>query len=102
MLCLIFSSCVTAPSEEQKTAALEIYMNCLRTAANRLDDDRSDAATVAIAIRGACEGASMRAKQTYCQGMTLDACDRFQRNVSGPMFETATTIVMQERQKRQH
>lgn len=43
-----------AATEAEKRAAVAAYSNCLIPYAKRLDDGRSDAKTIAQAMRGAC------------------------------------------------
>jgi hypothetical protein len=53
------SGCAAAPAVPTATpaeqqSAIVAYMNCLAPFAKRLDDGRSDAQTIALAMRGAC------------------------------------------------
>lgn len=55
-----FAGCATSQpveppaSEAERDAAVVAYMNCLIPFAKKLDDGRSDAKTIAQAMRGAC------------------------------------------------
>lgn len=53
------AACTSAPtvspvSREEKVAAQFRFMECLTPHAIRLDDGKSDASTIALAMRGAC------------------------------------------------
>ena len=57
---MLFSACVsTTPppaTDQEKLAARDVYVTCERRAARQLDDQKSDAQTIAIAVNSACDG----------------------------------------------
>jgi hypothetical protein len=50
----ILAGCVT--DETAQRAALAVYNDCTMAAVRRLDDSRSDPASVAMGVAGACSG----------------------------------------------
>jgi hypothetical protein len=92
--------CVTAASEDQKTAAQRASIECMMRAANSLDDGISDALSVAVAVRGACKVEERRSVEVAGAGMTFPAYQGFQRNIEPYLMQSATTIVMEQRKRR--
>lgn len=58
----------TAASDAEKRATVVAYSNCLIPYAKNLDDGRSDAKTIAQAMRGACAKESAALYETSSRG----------------------------------
>lgn len=100
VLLLALAGCATASSEDEKTAAIQAYVACMRAAANQLDDGISDAASIGLAVRGQCASAELRELQAWTAGMTYAGRESFRIKADAKRLQDATAVVLQERQKR--
>ncbi|GEM_PF-3808203 len=101
LACAALGACVpttTSTDAEQKVATGNLIA-CFQAAARRLDDGRSDALTIAIAMQGPCSGPRQQVKEVYGAGLPLQARLTLNDNMDAKTIETATTIVMEERRK---
>jgi hypothetical protein len=73
------------------------YIECLHNAARKTDDGRSDAITIAMAIKSQCVGEFARSTETYSQGMNPQARRMFEDRVESRQLELATMAVLDER-----
>jgi hypothetical protein len=95
-LLVVLGGCASSPAE--KAAATDRYIACLFGAADRLDDRKSDALTVAVGILPLCEQSWNAMNETEGQGMPLEAYYSFKNKMMVRRLETATAVVMQNRQ----
>jgi hypothetical protein len=76
---------------------MQLYMSCLHSAALKMDDGKSDAASVALAIEPLCAKEFENSISIYGQGMNPEAQAMFENNVQGRQMELATMAVLDER-----
>lgn len=100
---LLFSGCVTtrapeATDQEKHTATVANEL-CLRNAAQRLDDGKSDATTIAIAMFSACTIEYMHKVHVYTQVFGDDPVARqaFAERQRPDQIALATSIVLEQR-----
>ncbi len=86
-------------SDAQKEAAMETLVVCIQRQAAQLDDRKSDALTIAYAVRAACRGELQGLFNTYEAGLTTYEFRRtFEREITEHVLAIATTSVLHERQ----
>jgi len=86
-------------SDAQKEAAMETLVVCMQRQADQLDDRKSDASTIAYAVRAACRSELQDLINTYEAGLTTyEFRQSFERKITEGVLATATKIVLQERQ----
>lgn len=100
-VCLLLCACVSggpppATSQEGEAAQTK-WLDCMIQAAIRLDDHRSDASTVAMAVASACAKEYVASAETYTRGMTLGAAAIFNSKAESRQMQWATTAVLKER-----
>jgi hypothetical protein len=93
------SSCV---SQQQKDDSQRAYFDCLRKAAAGIDDGKSDALTVAVAIRPMCYSEYRTSVDNYTLGMMAAGSQRFEERIEQKRIEWETNIVMQNRAEKSH
>ena len=72
---------------------------CMQRQAQQLDDRKSDASTIAYAVRAACRRELQDLINTYEAGLTTYNADQiFERKITEGVLATAPKIVLQERQ----
>jgi hypothetical protein len=102
--CLILGGC-TSPtpspglSAETQQSTRDV-VECLRQAAVRLDDFRSDATSVAYGIVGACTPEINRSIEAGAQGLTFDGSQTFRSRTNAFYLKAATEVVLSERASR--
>jgi hypothetical protein len=95
---IVLCGCGSA-SDAQKEAAMETLVVCMQRQAGQLDDRKSDASTIAYAVRAACRSELQDLINTYEAGLTTYASDQnFERKITDGVLATAMKIVLQERQ----
>jgi hypothetical protein len=87
-------------TDAEKDAALQAYVTCLKRAARQLDDGKSDAATVALAIQSRCAVEFDYSLDVFGQGMPLDAQVNFRQQSRERQLEISTQVVLTERAAR--
>jgi len=99
-VCLVACANPTRPaSQAEIDAAASDYTNCLNKAAERLDDGKSEVATIALAIEPICADQFSRSTETYGRGM--DPTDVLYRDiVQGRQLQLATGAVLNVRSQR--
>jgi hypothetical protein len=70
---------------------------CLKLAAQRLDDQRSDATSVADRIVGSCNSEINRSIAAGAQGMTFEQYETFRERTNAFWLKMATEAVLSER-----
>ncbi len=100
---LLAACATTAPpaaSEQERTEAMIAYMACLHVNARKLDDHRSDAATIAIGLRSVCADSFLKSLETYSRQMNPVARRMFMNKAEDSFIRQATTAVLDERASR--
>jgi hypothetical protein len=85
------------PSEADKKAAYQAYAACLYSNAVALDDGRSDASTIGMAVRSACRSDYMKTVRIEIQGKGPDYARGFLETAQKADLEIATTAVLKVR-----
>jgi len=103
--CMSASTQTAAPesavaTDQEKTAAMNTYIACVHNAAHKIDDGRSDAASVALAIEPLCAGEFQRSVEASEQGMSPYARRMFEEGVQPVQLQLGTTAVLDERRAR--
>jgi hypothetical protein len=97
------AGCSTAPqapfSGAELDAAMRADIACLADAARKVDDLKSDAGTVAVAIRGMCSATYARERQIAGQNMNPQVRLMFLHGIDERRFEIPTTIVLEQRRQ---
>jgi len=97
--CLLPACATTSlPSVEQgENEGISGYVDCLDAAARRLDDGRSDVATIAAAVRRAC--AAKFAEPVKMPGATMNAAARqkYEERLQARQLELSTMVVLDAR-----
>jgi hypothetical protein len=91
------STSVPAATEQEKSDAMRAYVSCLHNAARKMDDGKSDAATVAIAIKPICAVEFANSVQIAERGANLQVRRMFEDRIQGRQIEIATVAVLDER-----
>jgi hypothetical protein len=99
------SGCATnAPAPEvtddERNEAREGLHSCLRAAARKLDDNRSDASTIALGMRPLCTAEYVRDRDLYSRRMSPEGRLIYNRKVEEAFLQIATSVVLEERTKR--
>jgi single-stranded DNA-binding protein len=84
-------------SEEAKQKAMKDYIGCLEAAAAKMDDGKSDAMTVATAIKPLCAGEFAQSVKLSGSGLSPYARNLFEEKVQANQLELATTAVLDHR-----
>src|SRR5262245_43011856 len=95
------SGCAMGPqeapaSEQEKNAAMRSYLDCLYRAATRVDDHKSDAATIGLAIQGMCPTEYEITREVYSRGLNPQARQIFYRKNEAHQLQIATEVVLKE------
>lgn len=98
---LLLSGCLT--TQAQQDNAKEAYSVCITDAVRRLDDGRSDPASVGIGVAGQCSGAYAKLSQTMIGSMFTE---NGQAYMAGQMRDSevklATSAVLNYRARKNH
>jgi hypothetical protein len=89
-------------SQLEKNAALTSYMNCLAPYAKRLDDGKSDARTIAQAMRGACPGEMESVIETISRGENNRVKMMMRQQFGSVEESTALKVVLDVRHAEQN
>ena len=93
----LFAGVARLASEEPKQKAMKDYMGCLEAAAAKMDDGKSDAMTVAMAIKPLCAGEFAQSVKLSGSGLSPYARNLFEEKVQANQLELATTAVLDHR-----
>jgi len=102
-LALAVLGCATKPPEatdQERTEVLQAVIACLHAAAIKLDDERSEASTIALGLRPSCAAAFARSRDVYAQSMNPSAAQLFHRTDDQAFIQLATAAVLEERAKQ--
>jgi hypothetical protein len=98
------SGCASSPPEratdQERNDALQTLISCLHAAAKKLDDNRSDAGTVALGMRPLCAAEFARSRDVYGRHLNPAARQIYDRQDTESFLQLATTAVLDERAKR--
>jgi hypothetical protein len=107
LITLMLSACVsTGPpaTPSEKDTAMRSWLSCLRDGANQDDDHKSDAMSIAVAIKARCHSLFIASIEAFSRGMTYRAATMMEDRVvnSDQELGTATDVVLRERDIRQN
>lgn len=94
---LIVNSLAFAEPNLQTRQSIRDVVLCLKLAAQRLDDQRSDATSVADRIVGSCNSEINRSIAAGAQGMTFEQYETFRERTNAFWLKMATEAVLSER-----
>jgi hypothetical protein len=106
---LVLAGCQSEPAErpaaateQEKAAATDRFIDCIRNAAPQLDDGISDAYVIAGAvIRGPCYSQSQNVVDTFTRGSNAQVKEMFSDNFfEARGKETAVDVILRERNKK--
>lgn len=99
---LFVSGCASGPppaSDAEKNEAIKAHFLCLVNAAAKMDDHRSDAATIAIAIEPMCAREFEVVIETFSRAAPNSvAAGMLRQRLMADQLQTATGAVLSERQ----
>ena len=84
-------------STDDKKKAMEVYLACLQANARKTDDGKSDAATIAFAIKEFCRSERASVLAVYAKGMSDGAKQKFYAKLADEEMTTATQVVLLRR-----
>ena len=87
-------------SKSEKEAATSTYVDCVLREVGDLDDGRSDARTIAMAVRGLCRSAYLRSLNVHTQGESAAYKRGYYQEAQNSDIELATTAVLRWRSQR--
>ena len=100
-LCIILTGCVT--DEQAQNAAKEAYADCTMAAVRRLDDGKSDPASIAMGVAGACNGQYQALSYQMQQNMSTDIGQaRVRDEMKSNELRLATAAVLTYRANRKN
>lgn len=98
---LVLTGCLSnqqeSVSEEAKQQAMKAYMDCLHAAAAKMDDGKSDAMTVAMAIKPLCAGEFAQSVKLSGSDLSPYARNLFEQRVQGSQIELGVVAVLDQR-----
>jgi len=101
----LVAACTTAlptPSTDQeKNDAIKAWFVCLHAQARKMDDGRSDAASIALAIAPLCYAEFKNSLNVEAKGMNPQVQRILEDRVQGKQIEYATAAVLDERKARE-
>jgi hypothetical protein len=100
LIALLLGACGSTPppaTEEEKNAVLEAQYACLTNAAKELDDHKSDASTIAVAVAGKCVAEFDAAATLWGRTLPPMAAAELRRQAEDQAVVFATRIVLEER-----
>lgn len=84
-------------TESEKEAAVAAHVACLYKAAREMDDGRSDARTIATAVRSTCRSLYNRSLNVWSQGQSTYFKQEFHTRNQNNDIDMATTAVVRTR-----
>jgi hypothetical protein len=97
--CLLPACAMTSmPSVEQRDSeGISGYVGCLEAAARRLDDGRSEVATIAAAVRSACAAKFAEPVKMPGAPMNTAARKKYEERLQARQLELSTMVVLDAR-----
>ena len=104
-LVTLLAGCETKPpappaTSEDREQALSALNACLQAAARKLDDGRSEASTVALALRPSCAAEFARSRDLYARSLSSQASQMYHKMDDQTFKRAATNAVLEERAQR--
>ncbi|WP_158816925.1 hypothetical protein [Methylocapsa sp. S129] len=102
ILALIVAGCAAEPppaTQAEKDSSELALFTCLSSASKQLDDGRSDAGTVAIAVMGGCGREFVAVDEVQFRGLSLDMRARLASMAFDRRLKIATFAVLTTRNK---
>jgi hypothetical protein len=100
------SGCVSSTpppaTDQERSDATDAFLSCLIVADRKLDDNRSDASTIALGLKSFCAAAFARARDVDGRSLNPQAQQMYHQLDEEAFIHIATTVVLGERAKRQH
>jgi len=87
-----------AAVKAEREASTDAYVSCLMQAAKRLDDHRSDAATIGQAALAACATESQQVVEVYSRGLGFQGEETLAAKLQSGALGSAIEIVLKTRQ----
>lgn len=87
-------------SKSDKEAATSAYVDCVIREVREIDDGRSDARTIAMAVRSLCRSAYLRSINVQTQGESVAYKRAYYQEAQNGDLELATTAVLRGRSQR--
>lgn len=94
------TSLLPATTTEQKMVALRRYRTCLVNRAGSIDDHKSDAMTIASAMRGSCKPEMADMAKSMAGGATAEAYREIAVSAERREVDAALNAVLTERKER--
>ena len=98
--CGLVRSTALAVNLDEKSDAMRAYISCLHSAPRKIDDGKSDAMSVALALKPLCVAEFTKSVKIQGQGMNPQARRMFEDRVAARQLEIGTTAVLEERKSR--
>ena len=101
----LLAGCETKPpappatSEEREQAVVTLNA-CLQAAAKKLDDRKSEASTVALALKPSCAAEFARSRDLYARSLSSQQASQYHRQDDQAFKQAATNAVLEERAQR--
>ncbi len=95
--------CATKPPEATAQETDQVFnalFACLHAAAKKLDDNRSDATSIAMAMKPLCAGEFSQSRDIEGRRLNPTARVLYDRKELEAFLSIATTVVLDERSKR--
>ena len=99
---LLLAGPFAASAQEPDPASdqvMHVLVTCLHAAARRLDDGRSDAATVALSIRSACVPEYFTARDVIGRHVSPAVRQMYIQEVDASFAQTAIAVVLDDRKR---
>jgi hypothetical protein len=87
-----------AATEAEKTAAIQAWSVCVRAAAKRYDDRKSDVMSIAAALQSMCHPEYVQTIEAYGRGMNPRAQEIFADKAARSERQQTASIVLVQRQ----
>lgn len=97
------SACANRPApatDQEQSASGLAYIACLHESARKIDDGKSDAATIAMAIRPMCSGQFALYRESVSRGENVQVRRMVDERFSRAELDYGTRAVLDERAKR--
>lgn len=101
--CLLAAACVghqEPATQAEKDGATQAYGACLLHASEALDDGKSDAASVAVGVRGMCDQEFRRSVVLYDREMNPEMRRLYEARAEQDRLSFATAAVLRVRAQR--
>ena len=102
---MLLAGCETKPpapsaTSEDREQALSALNACLQAAARKLDDGKSEASTVVLALRPSCAAEFAHSRDLYARSLSSQASQMYHKMDDQTFKRAATNAVLEERAQR--